>query len=118
MNHLDALAAKAIEDPATLSRLTKDEIRQVLTKLLTVTGAVAVAWLAESDADHVEKLRASGDRLLDTKEMAARIGCSVATLQRGWKRGRYPFMLKDGGRLVGSEDGLGRWIANRIKRSA
>jgi hypothetical protein len=42
----------------------------------------------------------------------------MSTLMTGWKAGRYQFMLKDGGRLMGSEDGLTRWIAARVKRQS
>jgi predicted DNA-binding transcriptional regulator AlpA len=55
----------------------------------------------------------SRDRLLNAKEIAARLGYAMATVTRAWKSGRYPFMMKDGGRLVGSEDGMERWIKNR-----
>lgn len=116
MKDVGNLVVRAIDEPHTLAHLSVSENRKVLLKLLVATGAALAKWVSDAEADQIEQLRARGDRLLDTKEMAARIGCSIATLQRGWKSGRYRFMLKDGGRLVGSEYGLERWIKNRTNR--
>ena len=113
-----SLAAKAIENPEILATLSEADIRGVLGTLTMVAAAAHAHWLAVLEAENGAKQIARGDRLLGTKEMCERIGCSMSTLMTGWKKGRYPFMLKDGGRLVGSEDGLERWIRNRIKHQS
>ena len=43
----------------------------------------------------------SGDRVLTLKEVAARLKRSPQSVSLGWRKGRYPFMLKDGAHLVG-----------------
>lgn len=118
MSSINSLAAKAVEDPETLATLSEAEIRGVMGALTMVAAAAHAKWLTVLEAERASKQRAKGDRLLDTKEMCERIGCSVTTLQRGAKAGRYPFMFKNGGVWVGSEDGLERWIATRVKRQS
>ena len=113
-----SLAARAIENPEILATLDEAEIRSIMGTLTMVNAAAHAKWLTVLEAEKAANQITPGDRLLGTKEICERIGCSMTTLMRGWKAGRYPFMLKDGGRLVGSEDGLERWIKNRIKRSA
>ena len=113
-----SLAAKAIENPEILATLGEADIRGVLGTLTMVAAAAHTHWLAVLEAEKAAKQIARGDRLLGTKEICERIGCSMTTLMRGWKAGRYPFLFKDGGRLVGSEDGLERWIAARVKRQS
>jgi predicted DNA-binding transcriptional regulator AlpA len=111
-----SLAAKAVDNPEILATLGEADIRGVLGTLTMVAAAAHAHWLAVLEAENGAKQRATGDRLLGTKEICKRVGCSMSTLMVGWKKGRYPFMLKDGGRLVGSEDGLERWIKARVKR--
>ena len=113
-----SLAAKAVENPETLATLGEVEIRGVLGTLTMVAAAVHARWLTVLEAEKAANQIAHGDRLLGTKEICKRVGCSMSTLMVGWKAGRYPFMLKDGGRLMGSEDGLERWIRNRIKHQS
>jgi predicted DNA-binding transcriptional regulator AlpA len=112
------LAAQAVENPEILATLGEAEIRGVMGTLTLVAAAVHAKWLSVVEAENAAKQTPDGDRLLDTKEIAARLGCCVQTLVRGWKAGRYPFILKDGGRLMGSESGLERWIAARVKRQS
>ena len=113
-----SLAAKAIENSEILATLGEADIRGVLGTLTMVAAAAHAHWLAVLESERASKQITQGDRLLNTKEMAERLGCSMSSLMTGWKKGRYPFMLKDGGRLVGSEDGLERWIKTRIKRQS
>ena len=116
MNHSDSLASRVVETPEILASFSHAETKAVLAVLLTATGAALAKWVSDGERDQVVNQKASGDSLLDTKEVAKRLGCSVATVMRRWKSGQYPFMLKDGGRLVGSEDGLARWIKARTAR--
>jgi predicted DNA-binding transcriptional regulator AlpA len=111
-----SLAAKAVESPEILATLSESELRGVMGTLTMVGAAAHAKWLSVLETERASNQIARGDRLLGTKEMCERIGCSMSTLMTGWKKGRYPFMLKDGGRLVGSEDGLERWIKARTNR--
>ena len=47
------------------------------------------------------------------EEMAEAAALFVADTTARLKSGRYPFIIKDGGRVVGSADALERWIAAR-----
>jgi hypothetical protein len=113
---INGLAARAVENPEILATLNEAEIRSVMGTLTMIVAAAHAKWLSVLEAEKAAKHTPTGDRLLDTKEIAARLGCSSTTLLRGWKSGRYSFMIKDGGRLVGSEGSLERWIAARVKR--
>ena len=113
-----SLAAKAVENPETLATLGEADLRGVLATLTMVAAAAHAHWLAALEAEKAANLTTPGDRLLGTKEMCQRLGCSEATLQRGWRTGRYPFTWKEGGRVVGSADALERWIAARVKRES
>jgi predicted DNA-binding transcriptional regulator AlpA len=115
-NSINSLAAKAVENPETLATLGEAEIRGVMGTLTMVAAAAHAKWLTVLEVEKAAKHTPDGDRLLNTKEIAKRLGCAMTTLMRGWKAGRYPFMLKDGGRLVGSESGLERWITARTRR--
>lgn len=107
---------KVIENPALVAGFDETTNREVLEGLLDAIGPVLARFVKDMWAHEVDKVRESGDRLLSREEMAERLHCTVQHISRGWRAGRYPFMLKDGARLVGSEDGLERWIKNRIKK--
>jgi hypothetical protein len=115
MQSLNSLTARAVEDPKTLTTLNERDTRRVMARLLEVAGMAHLKWAEKSDREQLAKHRAAGDRVFDTKELCERLGCSYATLMRSWKTGRYPFILKDGDRLVGSEEGLERWVKNWVK---
>jgi predicted DNA-binding transcriptional regulator AlpA len=115
---ISGLAARAVENPEILATLGEADIRGVIGTLTLVAAAAYAKWLTVLETEKAAKQVASGDRLLGMEEMAERLHCSKATLHKQWKAGRYPFILKDGGRLVGSEDGLERWIAARLKRQS
>jgi predicted DNA-binding transcriptional regulator AlpA len=84
---------------------------------LTMFAAAAhVRWLTVLEAEKAANQIAPGNRLIPMKEVARRLGCSVQTVLRGSKAGRYPFVIRDGGRVVGSESALERWIELRSKR--
>jgi predicted DNA-binding transcriptional regulator AlpA len=86
-----------------------------LSRLLLETLAAYKEWVDHEQADQVETQRAKGDRLMSVAEIAKRLSRSEVSVYRAFKTGQYPFMMKDGGKLVGSEDGLERWIRNRTK---
>jgi hypothetical protein len=108
-----------VGDPALVETFDREASVEVLARLLRVAGPVFLRFVAHVLQEcQARDSKRSADRLLGTKEICERIGCSMSTLMVGWKAGRYPFMLKDGGRLLGSEDGLERWIKTRIKRQS
>jgi hypothetical protein len=82
-----SLAAKAVENPETLATLGEADLRGVLGTLTMVAAAAHAHWLAALEAEKAANLTTPGDGLLGTKEMCQRLGCSEATLQRGWKAG-------------------------------
>lgn len=91
---------------ATLN-MTLDVLDLVLWPL--VKRLIRQGWQRE-----VADVRKSGDTLLTLDEVARRLGgITPQSVSRGWKAGRYPFMLKNGSRLVGSQEGLDRWIKAR-----
>jgi hypothetical protein len=106
------LASKVASDLAAFSALSLEQRREVLVNQLTLTIEMMRIWTTDGRAE--ADIR--GDRLLRTKEMAARLGCSVQMFMRGAKAGRYPFVSKHGALWVGSEDGLERWIKARSNR--
>lgn len=58
--------------------------------------------------------RHEGDRLLEIAEAAPMLGFkNVKSLYRA--AGRYPFTVRDGGRIKFSEKGLREWIARRVR---
>lgn len=119
---LDVVSAvSAIGSPAIVAECSDGELRELAGKLLPFVGTVLGELLKRQQQEGVEELKAAGDRLLSLQEIADRMGCSVANLRRGWRAGRYPFILRDGGRMVGSLDGMERWIrakTDKLKRGA
>ncbi len=61
-------------------------------------------------ADVIAHLRAKEDRLLGLKEVARRLGYSERALRFGVRQACYPFVFRNRGRLVGSQEGLERWL--------
>ena len=118
MSSINSLAAKTVECPEILATLGEADIRGVLGTLTMVAAAAHAHWLAVLEAERASNQNAPGDRLLSMKQVAERLGCSPATLSRGSKSGRYPFIIKDGRRVVSSADALERWIAVRVKRQS
>ena len=116
-----ALVVSAIENPATIAESSDSDLKELARKLLPFVGMVMGELLARQQGEGVEELKKAGDRLLSLQEIAERMGCSIANLRRGWRAGRYPFILRDGGRMVGSLDGMERWIrakTDKLKRGA
>jgi len=109
------LAARAIENPEILATLSEADLRLVMAALIETAAATYKEWISGAVVTNVSD---NGARLLNTKEMADRLHCSVQTLARGLKAGRYPFAFKNGAFWFGNEDGLERWIAARVKRQS
>jgi|HubBroStandDraft_6_1064221.scaffolds.fasta_scaffold596534_3 predicted DNA-binding transcriptional regulator AlpA len=111
------LTIQVLQDPASFEDLEPQGKREVLNRLVPVTAAVIAHLLADLHQNlNASQETAQSDRLLPLREIAKRLSCSERTVLRRWDAGLYPFILKDGGRLVGSEKGLERWIEARTKR--
>ena len=111
------LLDKVLEDPTSVDELDEEATTELLGPLLEAALLVATRFVKHAMAREVAETRKSGDRLLSREEIAKRLHCTVQHISRGWRAGRYPFMLKDGARLVGSEEGLDRWIKTRTART-
>jgi hypothetical protein len=109
---------KVLEDPTSVEELDEQATTELLGPLLEVALLVASRFAKQAMASEVAEARKSGDRLLSREQIAERLHCTVQHISRGWRAGRYPFMLKDGARLVGSEEGLERWIKARTRSTA
>lgn len=107
------VAAKVLETPALVERLDEETNAKVLGDLLDALMPVLRRFVGFAVAREIADMHESGDRVLTLKEVAARLKRSPQSISLGWRKGRYPFMLKDGAHLVGSEDGLRRWLKAR-----
>ena len=107
------VTTKVLETPALIERLDENTTGDVLGQLLETTQRVLRHFIDNAWAREVADAHKSGDHLLSLEEVAERLDCLPQTISRGWRAGRYPFMLKDGAHLVGSEDGLRRWLKAR-----
>jgi hypothetical protein len=94
--------------------LTQEEIlsaspAQARQMLIEVTSLMPLLATRATETDPVK-----GDRLLEIGEAAALLGFKNSkSLYR--VSHRYPFVVRDGGRLMFSEKGLHEWIAKRTR---
>ena len=109
---------KVIENSALIERLDEQTTRVVLKRLLELTRMVMDHFIENAWAREIDDSRRSGDHLLTLKEVSERLKRSPKSISQGWRKGRYPFLMKDGAHLVGSQDGLDRWIKARTSKSA
>ena len=105
---------RLVDDPALADTLDREMSAEVLGRLLRVGGSVLVRFVAHV-LQECQARNFKPDRLLSLKEVSAILKRSPQSISLGWRKGRYPFMLKDGAHLVGSQDGLERWIKNRTQ---
>jgi hypothetical protein len=112
------LLDKLVENPALIETFDEKTTQDMLETAFKVMSPLLKRFLRDACAREDEKARRSNDRLLSREEIAERLHCTVQHISRGWRAGRYPFMLKDGARLVGSEEGLERWIKARTRSIA
>jgi hypothetical protein len=106
---LDAIAA----DPSTVATLPSDAVKALLAKCAVAQG-VLLGRLLEPERDVAEANTLAGDRLLSIQQTAERLGCSADHLYR--HKSRFPFMVRQGRRVLFSEHGLGRYIERRMGR--
>jgi hypothetical protein len=105
-------------DTKVIERLDEETNAKVLVEKLGELMPIIRQFVRFAVAREIGEMRRGGDRVLTLKEVAATLKRSPQSISLGWRKGRYPFMLKDGAHLVGSADGLDKWIKNRTSRSA
>lgn len=105
---LDELA----DNPGKAAALPPEAARALTLRCAAVLTALASVPAAPEGGGRVEP--ASGDRLLDVKEAAARLGASADYLYRHAKR--LPFTVRIGSRLRFSSAGIDRYIRQRQGR--
>ena len=101
-----------IADPRKVSILPPEavpEIRGELARLDTLLLARLLSADGSSDADRA----GDGDRLLNAKEAAAKLGASQDYLYR--YSSRFPFTVRLGRHLRFSEAGIERYIRQRMR---
>jgi hypothetical protein len=103
-------------DTKVIERLDEETNAKVLVEKLGELMPIIRQFVRFAVARELGEMHKSGDRVLTLKEVAAILQRSPQSISRGWRAGRYPFMLKDGAHLVGSQDGLQRWIKARTSR--
>jgi hypothetical protein len=109
------VATKVLETPALIERLDEEANAKVLVEKLGELMPIIRQFVRFAVARETAAMHKSGDVVLTLKEVAAILKRSPQSISIGWRKGRYPFMLKDGAHLVASEDGLQRWIKARTR---
>jgi helix-turn-helix protein len=100
---LDALAA----NPALIAGLEPAEVCAVLTLLAGLQAALGASLL-----NHREPLTAGPDRMLSLEEASGILQQTPEWIRR--RAGRLPFAKRiSRKKLLFSENGLNRWLANR-----
>jgi len=103
------------ETPAKARDLPSD-VRQALAfRALAALNALYAAGLADGASGNGQVEHAgNGDRLLDVEEAARKLGKSKDYLYR--HAGDYPFTVRDGRSLRFSEQGIEKFIRQRVGR--
>jgi predicted DNA-binding transcriptional regulator AlpA len=109
---LDSIA----ENPALVDTLDHGASVEMMGRLLRAAGPILLRFVAHALQEcQARDSQRSTDRLLSVSEIAKRLSRSEVSVYRAFKTGQYPFMMKDGGKVVGSENALERWIGARTK---
>jgi hypothetical protein len=112
-----AVSLNVVENPEMIEALNPAETAAAFLKLLGITERLRAKFNADAQARQVVIQRGEGDRLLDSSELMERLKCSEQTLQRALKARRWPFIWKEGGRILGSQRGLEQWIKRHSQRA-
>jgi predicted DNA-binding transcriptional regulator AlpA len=113
-------------DPALAARLPADAIPALMGELAArqaalsaVSSALAARWMqaARSEALGADAPAAAGDSLLNVRQAAAKLNMSESWLyQNAW---RFPFLVRQGGALRFSRQGLEHYLqARQAERAA
>jgi predicted DNA-binding transcriptional regulator AlpA len=102
------------DNPALATHLPFDVVEALLGKN-AIVQSVLVSRLLALRASHSQAERApEGDRLLDVEEAARKLGKSKDYLYR--HAVNYPFTVRDGRSLRFSEQGIEKFIRQRVGR--
>lgn len=107
---LDELA----DDPSRAAALPVDVVEALLGKNAVAQSVLMSRLLALRASPHQAEHSADGDRLLDVKEAARKLGKSKDYLYRHSRD--YPFTVRDGRSLRFSEQGIEKFIRQRMAR--
>jgi len=102
------------DNPALVSHLCFDEVGALLGKNAVAQGVLVSRLLALRASPIQAENSADGDRLLDVKEAARKLGKSKDYLYR--HASNYPFTVRDGRSLRFSEAGIEKYIRQRMRR--
>lgn len=86
----------------------KRDLKSLVGELHRTIGAI-LEWM---DAEHKAE---AGTEVLTLEEAAKKVRMSPATLRAGFKSQRYPFLFRDGRKIMCSAKELDAWISRRVK---
>jgi thioredoxin-like negative regulator of GroEL len=113
--------SKSVNDPR-LAELTGNAARALDAMLALSDSADAAQAIRQTKrglralADYIEQIKLAkvlvdpNDRLISLTEIAKMLHRSTRTVRQQYRDARFPFVFRDGARLVGSEAGLLRWF--------
>lgn len=58
---------------------------------------------------------AAGVEIVELAEISKRLNRSAQTIRKGWRRGEYRFLFREGAKLVTTEAAYRRWLDARTK---
>lgn len=90
------------------------QLRELVTNLQQAINALT-AYL---EGERAQEVRASGGPILTLVEVARAVRLSRVTLKRGFPAGRFPFLFREGKRILASGRELDRWMERKIKKGA
>src|SRR3990172_4994515 len=103
------------ESPALVSEMAADLVETLLGKCSVVQGALVSRLLAlRVNGGNQPERPTEGDRLLDVREAAAKLGTSRDYLYRN--SDKLPFVVRIGRQVRYSEAGIEKFIRRRTRR--
>ena len=102
------------ENPALASHLSPNDVEALLGKNAVVQSVLVSRLLALRASLSREERSTSGDRLLDVEEASRKLGKSKDYLYR--HASDYPFTVRDGRSLRFSDQGIEKFIRQRMAR--
>jgi len=100
--------------------VSEGDVTVLVRNVIAARQQLEVAWQALKDRVHLDEtgaLATPTDPILNLAQVAALLKCGTQKLRKGCKRGLYPFMFREGVRLLARRQDIEKWIATRVKRS-
>ncbi len=91
-----------------LAKIPREQIPAVLLEIASIQGALAASLL---DGAEQHSAQGNGDKLLEVKEAAAKLGMTEDWLYR--KGDKLPFVVRMGRNIRFSEQGIEKYIRQR-----